>query len=354
MALIATVSAMAAVEHSALAEATAATAHLSSVSVGSSSGVTGIGALLGSLKSIVTAIVKGGCIMGMKAKVTAAVAAVALVSGGAYYYTHQTPGSNQEARPVEISGPVDASFLPKVIPLGDVYTLKDVPFAMGGYKDAQLVLGAQNFEIKKARPTAITKEPETVSQQPLYGIMDRGSYGASWDRQFIFRLDEPEGNNTGHSQLIMDLNGNGDLTDDPVFQELPGLTEREWNPRGPRLRNESVVFGPIEIPTENPGGLWHPAIRLQANLSYRGNTGEFITGLLCCEALSYLETSVDLGGVKEKIWIADANFNMRLGDTHKLGVRRGPDGDSWEFSGGDMIVHVREGSREAGPLGISR
>jgi hypothetical protein len=33
-----------------------------------------------------------------------------------------------------------------------------------------------------------------------------------------FRLDEPQGKGKGYDRLILDLNRNGDLTDDPVWK----------------------------------------------------------------------------------------------------------------------------------------
>ena len=39
--------------------------------------------------------------------------------------------------------------------------------------------------------------------------------------QLLFRLDESKGNGQGYDRLIVDVNRNGDLTDDPVVSTVP-------------------------------------------------------------------------------------------------------------------------------------
>ena len=58
------------------------------------------------------------------------------------------------------------------------------------------------------KPNAITKAPPAISKHPLYGQMS-----VSTNRVY-FQIDESKGDGNGYDRLIVDLNQNGDLTDD--------------------------------------------------------------------------------------------------------------------------------------------
>ena len=61
-----------------------------------------------------------------------------------------------------------------------------------------------------SKPAKLKKEPKAVSRHPLYGECRETTTGPAW----LFRLDESKGEGKGYDQLIVDMNQNGDLTDD--------------------------------------------------------------------------------------------------------------------------------------------
>jgi hypothetical protein len=173
--------------------------------------------------------------------------------------------------------------------------------------------------------------------------------------EVVFRLDQ-SGSNVGHDRLIIDLNGNGDLTDDRVYKCREEMGVRDWKPRM-GSPYERVVFGPIEVPTDKAGGGWRPIYRAEAYISYRLSDGGFGGGQLSWDNLNYLETTVEVNGVRERIWVADANCNQRFGDRPAaiVGVRKSLAGLSWVFGEGgwetlrgDLIVRMRADSGTAG------
>lgn len=183
--------------------------------------------------------------------------------------------------------------------------------------------------LKLVKPDEIKKEPPVVSKYPLYGNFQ--------NLNISFRLDESKGNEKGYDQLIVDINENGDLTDDPVIK----LTDSQKGSR-------SLFFGPLELPKEKAicGGC--PVYYFQSyicvqNLKNIENLSEqqketFYCGQLRMRAAWYLEADVTLGNIKEKIGVIDGDGNFSLGDfpvNHEYendGVKK------WYFSGGDNYL----------------
>mgnify|MGYP000860916519 FL=1 len=80
---------------------------------------------------------------------------------------------------------------------------------IGGYRPQRLTLS-------DTRPSTVTKLPDDLAS-PLYGVLPMGPAEADGARTRTFHvvLDEPAGKD---ARLLVDANGNGDLTDDPAAE----------------------------------------------------------------------------------------------------------------------------------------
>jgi hypothetical protein len=65
--------------------------------------------------------------------------------------------------------------------------------------------------LRNGRPEALKKEPKALGRQVFYGQLNEGKPNA-----FVFRIEESK-EGKGYDRLRIDLNQNGDLTDDPVI-----------------------------------------------------------------------------------------------------------------------------------------
>jgi hypothetical protein len=100
--------------------------------------------------------------------------------------------------------------------------------------------GAGNYaQLELTKPTKLRTEPRAVSHHALYGEWRDTSTGEA----FVFRLDESSGDARGYDRLIVDLNQNGDLTDDPVIPRAPVADDQAE-------RLHDYRFGPIEAPAD--------------------------------------------------------------------------------------------------------
>src|ERR1035437_725337 len=84
------------------------------------------------------------------------------------------------------------------------------------------------------------KEPKAKSRHPLYGVCRDLPTSSS----FLFRLDESKGDSKGYDQLIVDMNQNGDLTDDLVSQRAVLPTDRRT------VLPDQMLFRPIQAPAD--------------------------------------------------------------------------------------------------------
>lgn len=190
------------------------------------------------------------------------------------------------------------------------------------------------------KPKAIAREPKAASKYPLYGVFKSGEKYA-----LPFRVDESKGTGKGYDRLMVDLNGNGDLRDDPV--------SRGSRKDSPNLLpdRETVIFEPIELPSDKAMGPWNPRfgavmyIRRDRQTLFKAGQRDSI-GSIGLRAGCYLEATVDLNGVKEKIGLVDANCNLRIGDNAGIVViKRGLGaGDAFNLQRGDAILRDRNGN----------
>lgn len=186
---------------------------------------------------------------------------------------------------------------------------RSCPGGYGGYGDLQ-----------KKMP-GVTKTPAAASKHPLFARMQ--SYGPASEEtstaaKWILYFDESKGTGKGYDRMIVDVNANGDLTDDPV---VPKATQE-----GQENNVDNALFGPVEVPTSMAVGQWRPRFYVELyiynreGLNIQGDGGQMFIGRVQVRTGSYLETTVDLNGVKQRIAVVDGNCNFKLGEIGRAHV----------------------------------
>lgn len=206
---------------------------------------------------------------------------------------------------------------------------KDVMQFPGGY--------GSYSQIKLKKPDGLMTEPAPKSKNPLYGRIGNPSTG------FFFRMDESKGDGKGYDQLIIDLNQNGDLSDDPVV----GIAKLPKDAKGMPIGANYPFFGPVELAASNSIAGGRPSYYAQAyiyisnlrNIPEQQRENMYL-GQLRLRAAWYLETDVVLGDVKQKIGILDGNADFELGETAKPSISKDNEEDTqnWYFQPGDSIL----------------
>jgi hypothetical protein len=194
-------------------------------------------------------------------------------------------------------------------------------------------------QLRLAKPAKLMREPKTTSRHPLYGECSSGASGAA----FIFRLDESKGDGRGYDQLIVDMNQNGDLTDDSVAQRT--------TPSADRLASaEQFVIGPIRAPADKTVAGGRPIYYARIYISNRQLLGSaqqapnMLFGQLMLKAGWYLDTTVRLNGVNHKVGLFDGDSNLRLGDVPQPSSSGSRAQTSWYFGSGDYLLVDTDGS----------
>jgi hypothetical protein len=201
--------------------------------------------------------------------------------------------------------------------------------------------GSGSFgQLRLAKPARLKREPKAKSRHPLYGECAIGASGAA----FIFRLDESKGDGRGYDQLIVDMNQNGDLTDDSVAQ-------RDTPPGDRRAAlAEQFVIGPIQAPADKPiaGGrpIYYARVYIfnRQLMSSASQTPNLLFGQLTLKAGWYLDTTVRLNGVNHKVGVLDGDSNLRLGDVAQPLTSGNRAQTSWYFGTGDYLLVDADGS----------
>ena len=207
-------------------------------------------------------------------------------------------------------------------------------------------------QLRLAKPSGLKGEPKAVSRRPLYGELRETPRGS----RLVFRLDESKGDGKGYDRLLIDMNGNGDLTDERAAAQVVLPSERE--PDNPRA-TKPVLFGPIEAPESAAVAGQRPVYFAQAYINKlpAGLSGQQIqnlyAGQLRFKAGWYLEATVELAGVKQKVGVFDGDSNFRLGDTAEPQTSNNEGESSWYFQGGDSLLVDSDGSGvfEGDPFG---
>ncbi len=195
-------------------------------------------------------------------------------------------------------------------------------------------------QLRLARPAELGREPRATSGKALYGKCGDTGTKAS----FLFRLDESRGVGKGYDRLIIDLNQNGDLTDDPVSQYLPPPTDRRTGSA------DHMLFGPIQAPADKTVAGGRPVYFAQAYIFNRqllatGRTDQNIMfGQLQLKPGWYLDTTVSLNGLKQRVGVCDSDCNLRLGDVARSQTSSSGVAQSWYFRAGDDFLVDADGS----------
>ncbi|HEY5912414.1 MAG TPA: hypothetical protein VJA21_17570 [Verrucomicrobiae bacterium] len=205
-------------------------------------------------------------------------------------------------------------------------------------------------DLRANKPAGIKKEPKAISRHPLYGETREDESGP----RYVFRLDESKGDGKGYDRLIVDMNQNGDLTDD-------GVAPRDTDPAdAPRVSSapRPAWFGPIQVPagTEFCGGrpIFFANVYLRPMAgSASGESGGY-SGYVRLKAGWYLETTVNLNGAEQKIAVYDGNGNLKLGDLPEPQTYGSGTEKRWYFKPGDAFFVDADGSGafELGPLDL--
>jgi hypothetical protein len=208
---------------------------------------------------------------------------------------------------------------------------KDVMSFPGGY--------GTYGQLKSAKPANLRKEPKAMSQHPLYGLCRDAPTGPA----FLFRLDESKGNGKGYDQLIVDMNQNGDLTDDPVASRSVLPTDRRAVP-------DQMLFGPIQAPADKALADGRPVYFAQVYIFNRqlltsGQTNpNMMFGQVLLKAGWYLDTTVEISGLKQKVGVYDGDSNLRLGDLARSQTITNREEKAWYFRSGDTLLADADGS----------
>lgn len=206
--------------------------------------------------------------------------------------------------------------------------------------------------IHRGKPEGIKKESKAVSKNPLYGQFGNGREDGP---VLFFRLDESKGDRKGYDTLIIDMNQNGDLTDDPVVKRQSSFFEVK--PLKPDSQREELRFGPIPAPADKMLGKYRPQYYVEAFL-YLGNMvgsdeprSQFV-GTLRLKAGWYLETVVQMDGIKQKIGLFDTDGDMQIGQRWTSMTYTSDNKESWYFRPGDsfLIDANHSGEFENNPL----
>src|ERR1035441_3480995 len=152
-------------------------------------------------------------------------------------------------------------------------------------------------QVGLAKPAKLRKEPKAMSRHPLYGVCRDMPTGPA----FLFRLDESKGDGKGYDRLIVDMNQNGDLSDDSVAQRAVLPSDRRV------VSPAQMLFGPIQAPADKAVAGGRPVYFAQVYIFNQ----QFLTagrmpqnmmlGQLMLKAGWYLDTTVALDGLKHKV-----------------------------------------------------
>ena len=189
-------------------------------------------------------------------------------------------------------------------------------------------------QLSQVRPAKLTKEPKAISRHPLYGVCGDTPAGPA----FLFRLDESRGDGKGYDRLIVDLNQNGDLTDDPVSYRGGQAADRRSS------GFDQVLFGPIQAPAEKAFASGRPLVFAYVYIFNRPllaseRAGEsMISGQVELKAGWCLDTTVTVNGLKQKVGVFDGDCNLQLGDVSSPQYRTNRAEVSWYFPSGDNLL----------------
>ena len=195
-------------------------------------------------------------------------------------------------------------------------------------------------QVGLAKPAKLRKEPKAMSRHPLYGVCRDMPTGPA----FLFRLDESKGDGKGYDRLIVDMNQNGDLSDDSVAQRAVLPSDRRV------VSPAQMLFGPIQAPADKAVAGGRPVYFAQVyifnqELLTSGQPDQDITaGQLMLKAGWYLDATVEINGLKQKVGVYDSDSNLHLGDVSRSQTYTNRAEISWYFRPGDTLLVDTDGS----------
>ncbi len=160
-------------------------------------------------------------------------------------------------------------------------------------------------QLMTRKDNQIKNEPEAASPNPIYGVAPPKSPG---EKSMWLRLDESRGAGGGYDRLILDMNRNGDLTDDPVVKSAKTETHSPLS--------QMTVFGPFEMKNAEQGPVPLTLFGLMNAFNLKGiGQSEYNThvGYFSLLPACYLQTVIDVEGYKERIAFIDGDRDMRIG-----------------------------------------
>ncbi|UCF37781.1 MAG: hypothetical protein JSU96_02630, partial [Acidobacteriota bacterium] len=169
--------------------------------------------------------------------------------------------------------------------------------------------GSTHFRPHLESPEGDWELPDFVSARPVFGILSLG------DSEFLYILDRSGADDTFYSRIFFDINGNRDLTDDPVLQG--------------EVRRAGEGFYPVEFPESvdvryRLDGEWLP-YSLQFMMSCRSLDLSGEEKLVATDLPRYVnlyirsncsyKASFELKGKTYRLLIGDGNCNGRFTET---------------------------------------
>jgi hypothetical protein len=198
--------------------------------------------------------------------------------------------------------------------------------------------------ILRASPRRLQKEPRALCRRPVYGQLG----DVSGNEGMLFRLEESKGDRQGYDRLILDVNNNGDLTDDPIVK----LAE-DARPGSEPSRMERLLFGPVEVkvaqlPSDCRALYYAEATFYNRELSDWGERDGVFMGRVRLRPGWLLQTTVEVDGLKQKVALVDGNSSLRLGDPPEWRTFDSGGEPSWYAGPADSFLRDRNGSGKFG------
>jgi hypothetical protein len=202
--------------------------------------------------------------------------------------------------------------------------------------------------LSAVQPSHVQRLPETESKHPLFGVQVRqDGVRRTAGSGMVFLFDESQGTGKGYDRLVVDLNQNGDLTDDPVWKRLDG------DPVEAGGHFERHRFGPLVMPAAAKVGDWQPRLYVEAmmfNLEFlRGGpvdgSRHVFLGQMRLLPGNLLVANVEIQGVKQQIGLVEGNLNFRIGDPAMTAeYTRTPGRTTWQLMPADYLLRDLDGS----------
>jgi hypothetical protein len=215
---------------------------------------------------------------------------------------------------------------------------------------AAILLNQESGTTIKKLPKAVSKHPLTSEFYLTRPDATKPNAPATVTARIGVFFDESKGTGQGYDRMVADLNRNGDLTDDPVFEKL------SHQPKSLPKEYEYAAFGPMEMPSAMTIGPWRPRVFTELYLYNRSaltnkpsNKAEaqFVyVGSARMRPANCLVTAAELEGTRYVLGFLDANCNFRIGEQSGLRKyeRTGADPYYYLDRSGDVMLVDRDGS----------